>query len=115
MAKVETIVKKHTIKNKETGEKQLIETEYRVDAGFIPQAVGDICPEFIEAYCVANNQTDWLVEQVEKNIVDKNGKEKSLPFVSLRAEFVKKFFPKAIAASKPAETFKDRILAKYKK
>ena len=114
--KIETIIKKHTVINKETGEKTVVEKEYRIDADFVPTTTADIAPEFIENWCVANKKTDWLVEEVQKTITDKNGKEKDLPFVNLRADFVKEFFPSIISgSSKKGETFKDRILAKYGK
>lgn len=114
--KIETIIKKHTKKNKETGEVTVIEKEYRIDADFVPTTTADIAPEFIENWCVANKKTDWLVEEVQITITDKNGKEKYLPFVNLRADFVKEFFPSIISGnSNKGETFKDRILAKYGK
>ncbi len=113
--KIETIVKEHKVKNKETGEVSIIKTEYRIDAGFVPTSIGDIAPEFVENWCAANGKIDWLVEQVQKTIIDKNGSTKDLPFVNLRANFVKEFFPSIIVGTKKKETFKDKILAKYKK
>ena len=115
MAKVEKIIKKHTVKD-EAGNSITKEVEYRIDADFVPEKASEICNEFIENYCVANKKIDWLVAKVQETITDKNGKEKDLPFVNLRADFVKEFFPSIIIGTKKkGDTFKERILAKYKK
>ena len=94
---------------------ELISTKYRVDADFVPQKASDITPEFIENYCVANDEVAWLVEAVQKKITDKNGKKRDYPFVNLRADFVAKYFPDLAAAKKPALSFKEQILKKYGK
>jgi S-adenosylmethionine synthetase len=89
---------------------------YRIDAAFVPSDISEICLEFIENYCEANNQIDWLVDTVSKTITDKNGKKRDLPFVNLRAEFAKTFFSNIIKGEKGgAPTMKARILAKYRK
>lgn len=114
MGKIERVIKKHTRISKESGEKEIVATEYRVDADFVPTKTAEIAPEFIENYCVANGKIDWLIEKVQLTITDKNGKVKDYPFVNLRADFVKDFFP-SILEGKKELTFKEKILAKYKK
>lgn len=119
----EYITKKKKVKG------ETVETTYRVDAAFKPAEIGEIAIEFIENYCVANNELDWLIEkvnttsyQVERK--DKNTGEKYMetvqcdnyPFVNLRKDFVAKFFPSIIkgATSQP-ETFKEKINRLYGK
>lgn len=95
--------------------KEKKEITYRIDADFTPTDINDICIEFMENYCIAKKETEWLVDTVSKRIVDKKGKERDYPFVSLRADFVKKFFPEIIKGEDKKETIKQRILRKYGK
>ena len=89
---------------------------YRIDAAFVPSDISEICLEFIENYCEANNQIDWLVDTVSKTITDKKGKKRDYPFVNVRADFAKTFFSDIIKGDKnEAPTMKARILAKYGK
>lgn len=108
------IEKTHT-KKLENGEKEVVTTKYRVDPDFVPTKVTDICTEFVEAYCVANNETDWLCEKYEATAVGKDGKERPYPFTSIRTDFCKKFFPTLVAGDKKATNFRAAFLAKYKK
>lgn len=103
--------------------------DYRVDADFVPTAIADIHIDFIENYCVANNATDWLLEEVNisEYTTTKKNKEtgemetktikcNNYPFVMLRADFAKKFFPSIIKGDAPKkETAKDRFNKKYGK
>ena len=103
---------------------ETIETNYRIDAGFKPTEISDICMEFIEAYCVANNEIEWLLEEVNTTaytVIRDKGKPTerkevvacdNYPFVNLRKDFVEKFFPRIIKGSK-VETWKDKLNAKY--
>ena len=108
--------------DKKTGEKTATEIKYRIDADFVPSASSEICMDFIENYCVANNETDWLVEVVQKTktIKDKDGndtgKVRDYNFIEIRADFVDKFFPQ-IKGKKPKKTptLKQRIIDKYGK
>lgn len=108
---------------------EVVETTYRIDADFIPSKTSDICQEFIENYCVANNETDWLVEVCSRTSYQKEQKNpetgeretvniscKSYPFVNLRADFVHKFFPQILKPkAEHAETFVERIKRLYGK
>lgn len=108
--------------DKKTGEKTATEIKYRIDADFVPSASSEICMDFIENYCVANNKTDWLVDVVQKTkpVKDKDGidtgKVRDYNFIEIRAEFVDDFFPQ-IKGKKPKkkQTLKEQILAKYGK
>lgn len=106
-----------------------VETTYRIDAAFVPAKIGDICNEFIENYCVANKEIDWLVEvsNTSSFVVERTNKEtkekyfetvtcENYPFVNLRRDFAQKFFP-SILKGEPAkaETFKERINRLYGK
>lgn len=103
----------------EDGKKHKVGTEekkFRVDAAFIPQSIDEICDEFIGNYCEAHEETDWLVEQLEATIVTKKSqKEIALPFVVLRRNFASKFFPSLVKEAKPALSWREKTLAKYKK
>lgn len=107
---------------------ETVETNYRIDAGFKPTAISDIAIEFIENYCVANNQVAWLLEKVNTTSyqverTDKNTGAKYMekvqcdnyPFVNLRKDFVMKFFPSIIKGNTTTETFKDKINRLYGK
>lgn len=113
---MEKITKTHTRKDKKTGEVITVSTEYCISADFVPAKVADICTEFIENYCVANNEVEWLCQKYESTIVDKDGKKRPYPFVNLRADFVTKFFP-AIFEGKASEkvNYRAAFLAKYRK
>ena len=119
----EYITKKKKVKG------ETVETTYRVDAAFKPTEISEISIEFIENYCVANKKLDWLINAVNTTSYtverkDKNSGEKytetitcdNYPFVNLRRDFVKEFFP-SILKGKPAtaETFKDKINRLYGK
>ena len=107
------------------GEK--VETTYRVDAGFKPVAIGEISLEFIENYCVANDETAWLLEKVNTTsyVVERKDKNsgakfletvpcKNYPFVNLRRDFTEKFFPGILKGNAPAaETFKEKMNRLY--
>ena len=99
---------------------KVVEKTYRIDADFVPTAIEDICIDFIDNYVDANNEGEWLVSELEKTEVYKKGKkqgeEKDISFVSLRAAFTKKFFPDIIKGSdKKEESFRTKLLAKYSK
>lgn len=121
------ITKKHYIYEKDADgnrrrTNKVKEIEYRTDADFSPKKIDDICIEFIENYCVANNQIDWLLEASnEKEIINKAkdkekiGKKKKKSFVGLRADFVKKFFPEIVVGKPEKVSFIDAFNAKYGK
>lgn len=106
---------------------ETIKTQYRVDAEFEPETIGDICMEFIENYCVANNQIDWLLDEInitEYTVIRDKGKATeyeevvkcdNYPFVNLRRDFVEKFFKKIIKGDDDKKTWKERLNAKYGK
>lgn len=116
-----------TKKSKHKG--KIVETTYRIDADFIPSCVAEVCLEYIENYCVAHNETDWLVQECsitsfQKEVKNKNTgrreiitvKCKSYPFVNLRADFVHKFFPQILKSEgERPETFVERIKRLYGK
>ena len=116
------------------------ETKYRIDASFIPAAVNEICDKFIINYCIANNEEEWLFNELnatetatankdrkvtavvngikQKNYNVKAGESYEQPksFVSLRSDFANKFFPEIIKGKPEQElSFRDKMLAKYKK
>ncbi len=117
------------IEKKKTVKGAVITTRYRIDEDFKPSKIGDICSEFIENWCVANNQVDWLVSEVniteyktkkkqpDGSVVEETVKCDNYPFVNLRADFVNKFFPSILVgnATKGEETFKQKINRLYKK
>ena len=95
---------------------------YHAEPEYKPTVIGDICEEFIVNYCEANGHTDWLVEKVNTKVptkkLDENGNPKMvyMPFVSLRSEFAKKFFPNIIKGDSGKKlSFRDKINAKYAK
>ena len=105
---------------------QTFEKKYRVDADFVPSEIAEIHMDFIENYCVANNKIDWLLEEVNTSeyTTEKKNKETgeketktvkcdNYPFVMLRADFAKKFFPSIIKGIEKKETVKDRLNKKY--
>lgn len=102
-------------------------TKYRVDTDFVPEKIAEICMEFIENYCVANNEIEWLVNTInitEYEVVRNKGKEDektetvqcdNYPFVNVRRDFVKKFFPKILKGEDGNETWKEKINRLYGK
>lgn len=113
------ITKKHKDK-----EGKIIETQYRIDAGFIPTGIQQITQEFMENYCTANGELNWLnktthITQFEVERKDKDtGKKykeivtvKEYPFVNLRRDFAVKFFPQILKGinTPKKETFAERI------
>jgi hypothetical protein len=99
---------------------EVVEKKYRVDADFKPSSIDEICAEFIDNYVEANNEGEWFVGVLEKTEVykkgDNKGKKKAISFVSIRSEFVNKFFPEIIKGEPAKElSFREKMLAKYKK
>ena len=97
-----------------------VSKEYRIDADFVPNAVEDICIDFIDNYVEANNKGEWLVNELMKKETYKKGKkkgeQKDISFVTLRSAFVHEFFPAILkGAGQKEESFRDKLLAKYKK
>ena len=105
---------------------EAIETRYRVDAEFVPNKANDICMEFIVNYCEANNETNWLLDEVNISSYTVKRKDKATgatytetvscsnyPFVNLRKDFIKKFFPNLINNSSKKETWKEILNKKY--
>lgn len=117
----EYVVKKKIVKG------DVVETTYRVDPDFIPQAIGEIAQEFIENYCVAKNEIEWLLKtaSITSYTTTKKNEEgkkvtvtvecENYPFVNLRRDFANKFFPTLIKGKKKDtdETFKERLLRLY--
>ncbi len=105
---------------------ETVETKYRIDADFKPVEIGEISMEFIENWCAANNQIDWLLEEVnitEYAVIRDKGKPTerkevvacdNYPFVNLRKDFVEKFFSYILKGDK-TETWKDKLNRKYGK
>lgn len=111
------VVKEH--KDKKTGE--TIKKSYRIDPGFVPTSVDEICIEFIENYLEANDKLAWGDEVASRTetVHYKTGKkagtteEKPISSMTFKKLFVEEFFPgiiKGTAEKKP--TFRDRIKAK---
>lgn len=97
-----------------------VSKKYRVDADFVPTAVEEICIDFIDNYVEANDEGEWLVSELMKKETykkgDKKGQEKEISFVTLRSAFAHKFFPEIIkGAGTKEESFRSKLLAKYKK
>ena len=92
------------------------EVTFRVDAAYVPESIADVSYEFIENYCDANDEGDWLLEKVDTVITDKNGASRDYPFVNLRSDFVKKFFPDIIVGERSNEnSIKARAHARFAK
>ena len=99
---------------------EIVEKEYRVDADFKPKAIDDICAEFIDNYVEANDEGEWFVSVLESKETykkgEKKGQEKDISFVTIRSAFAKKFFPEIIkGTSEKEKSFREKMLAKYKK
>lgn len=99
---------------------ETVEKEYRVDADFKPKAIDDICAEFIDNYIEANDEGEWFVGILESKETykkgEKKGQEKDISFVTIRSAFAKKFFPEIIkGTSEKEKSFREKMLAKYKK
>jgi len=97
-----------------------VEKKYRIDADFKPKAIDEICAEFIDNYIEAHDEGEWFVELLEKGETfkkgEKKGQTKEISFVSIRSAFANKFFPEIIKGNPEKEmSFRDRMLAKYKK
>lgn len=106
----ETIIKEYKKKNKETGEVQVVKTEYTIDKDFIPTKPEEICEEFIINFCMGNKkEEDWLFNQFQERVKDKNGKEIKKPFLQIRKEFIIRHFPK-IAESKKKSSAKEDFI-----
>lgn len=110
--------------------KVAVETTYRIDADFVPTDINEICMEFIENYCVANNELEWLVETINTEAYEVTRKNKetgetyveivpcnNYPFVNLRRDFTEKFFPQILKSKNApkAETWKEKINRLYGK
>ena len=116
-----------THKNKDGKEKTI---KYRVDADFVPKKLDEICEEFIQNYCLAKGESDWLDKQYDSTEVfevkadkrkykgveykkgDKYEAEKS--FISIRKDFADKFFGIKKKEEK-AKTGRDKWAEKKKK
>ena len=96
-------------KDKETGKNFKTTARYRIDPDFIPASSTEVCQEFIEEYCVANGELDWLIAEAEKTVIDKNGKERANSFPQIRAEFMKKFFPDKIKGKEVKAPWAERL------
>lgn len=116
----EFITKKKKVKG------EVVETTYRVDAAFVPKEISEVSIEFIENYCVAKGELDWLIKKVNTTSyiverTDKNTGEKfnetvtcdNYPFVNLRKDFVEQFFGNILKGKTTNETFKDKINRLY--
>lgn len=115
------IIKTKVVKGEE------VTTTYRVDPAFKPTAINDICMEFIENYCVANNEIEWLLQTINTTSypVERKNKETgkcyvetvtctNYPFVNLRRDFVAMFFPSIFKGAAPhKETWKERLNRMY--
>lgn len=114
-----------TKKKKVNGE--VVETTYRVDAAFKPATINEISMEFIENYCVANNEIPWLLATINTTSYQVERKDKetgktytetvtceNYPFVNIRKDFVYKFFPSIIKGNASTkETWKERLNRLY--
>lgn len=120
----EYITKTHKHKDKETGEVKEVSIKYRIDADFKPKGIGDISLEFIENYVDAHNESEWLLEELEKTEEhkhkDKKNKkeivditEEPLSFMTMRKDFAMKFFPRIIKGKPKTESWADRMRRKY--
>lgn len=122
------MAERYITKTKKLKGGEVAETTYRIDADFVPTEANQICMEFIENYCVANNQIAWLLEEVNITAYSVKRKNKetgeeytevvkcdNYPFVNLRKDFIEKFFPTIIKGNAEKKTWKDILNAKYGK
>lgn len=114
----EYITKKYTKKAKNENEKnEVIETQYRVDADFIPQKADEICQDFIVNYCEKTGEEDWLyrmfTEKIERKDKEGNIKQVERTALEVRKEFIAKFFPSLVVEKKP-KTAKELFLQRYR-
>jgi hypothetical protein len=113
-------------KNKETGETVVTTIRYRVDADFVPTSIKEIVMDFVVNYCEANGETEWLLDEVNKpfqkkqvkkdkegNVISEKMVKADYPFVNLRTDFVKKFFPDIIVGEVKEETWREKLNKKY--
>ena len=113
MAKAQYITKVTT--KKVDGKPVKEEVTYRVDADFVPSNINEVCLEFMMNYCKAHNEGDWMITTSSNTITDKKGKKRDYPFVSLRADFMKKFFPNVLKGEKKEnKPMKNRIADFFK-
>lgn len=102
---METITK--VVTRKIDGKTAQVEATYRIDVDFVPSEINEICEEFIQAYCVAQGDAEWLVNQyttkIDCKIRDKEDKKKIVkiekreqPFINIRKNFAEKYFPGCI-------------------
>lgn len=83
-----------------------VERTYRIDAGFKPASIDEICIEFIDNYIEANNKGEWFMEVSE-------GKEN---FMSIRSEFAKEFFSEIVKGTgKKEPSYIEKMRKKYGK
>lgn len=97
-----------------------VEKKYRIDADFKPKAIDEICAEFIDNYVEAHDEGEWFVSVLEQKETykkgEKKGEEKDISFVTIRSAFANKFFSEIIKGKPEQEmSFRDKMLAKYKK
>ena len=91
------------------------EKKYRVDAGFKPTSIDEICADFIDNGVEGNDEGEWFVSVLEQRETYKKG-EKEISFVTICSAFANKFFPEIIKGKPEQElSFRDKMLAKYKK
>lgn len=84
------------------------------------EKITEITMDYIEAYCVEHNETDWLVDLVQQTEPRKiKGSdavtEQPISMMSIRSKFARKFMPEIVKTKESGNTFRDRILEKYKK
>ena len=110
----EYIEKKYTKVDAETKEKKIIKTTYRVDKEFVPSKPEEICEEFIINFCMGNKkEEDWLFNQFQERVKDKNGKEIKKTFLQIRKEFMLRHFPN-LCNTEPKLTEKEKFMAYMK-
>lgn len=76
------------------------------------EKANDIKYETMKQWCIENKKLAWLKEHgLQKIKVEKDGKtiEKDKPFLVLRSEFVKEFFPQFVSNKGKKKTFYDDL------
>lgn len=77
-----------------------------------PSPYAKYTQDFIVDYCQKHKKVGWLQEQVQAMDTDKKGKKHKRTFISIRANFVKEFFPDEVPESAKKNTsFYDRVMA----